>query len=62
MSLFRNINSFRLENLWQEELHRNGPNNASFCMAVWKFVRTRVFVSCILLSCSVIFGFISPVC
>ncbi|XP_046820513.1 ATP-binding cassette sub-family C member 5-like isoform X7 [Vespa crabro] len=50
----------RLENLWQEELHRNGPNNASFCMAVWKFVRTRVFVSSIFLSCSVIFGFISP--
>ncbi|XP_043666583.1 multidrug resistance-associated protein 5-like isoform X3 [Vespula pensylvanica] len=50
----------RLENLWQEELHRNGPNNASFSMVVWKFVRTRVFVSCVLLSCSVIFGFISP--
>ncbi|KAL2734392.1 ATP-binding cassette sub-family C member 5-like isoform X1 [Vespula squamosa] len=53
-------NSQRLENLWQEELHKNGPNNASFSIVVWKFVRTRVFVSCVLLSCSVIFGFISP--
>ncbi|KAI4495187.1 hypothetical protein M0804_001388 [Polistes exclamans] len=50
----------RLENLWQEELHRNGPDNASFCMAAWKFVRTRVYVSCVVMSFSVIFGFISP--
>ncbi|XP_043490273.1 multidrug resistance-associated protein 5-like isoform X2 [Polistes fuscatus] len=50
----------RLENLWQEELHRNGPDNASFCMAAWKFVRTRVYVSCVFMTFSVIFGFISP--
>ncbi|KAK2586704.1 hypothetical protein KPH14_011742 [Odynerus spinipes] len=50
----------RLENLWQGELYKKGPNNASLCLVAWKFVRTRVYASCFLLSCSVIFGFISP--
>ncbi|XP_067211383.1 ATP-binding cassette sub-family C member 5 isoform X3 [Linepithema humile] len=53
-------NALRLDVLWQQELSKNGPNAASFSMVAWRFVRTRVFISCLLLSCSLIFGFISP--
>ncbi|XP_020289981.1 multidrug resistance-associated protein 5-like isoform X2 [Pseudomyrmex gracilis] len=53
-------NALRLDVLWQQELTKNGPNAASFSMVAWRFVRTRVCVACCLLSCSLIFGFISP--
>ncbi|XP_014480641.1 PREDICTED: multidrug resistance-associated protein 5-like isoform X2 [Dinoponera quadriceps] len=53
-------NTLRLEVLWQQELSKNGPSAASFSMVAWRFVRTRVYISCILLTCSLIFGFISP--
>ncbi|EFN65909.1 Sodium leak channel non-selective protein [Camponotus floridanus] len=53
-------NALRLDILWQQELSKNGPNAASFFMVAWRFVRTRICISCILLSCSLIFGFISP--
>ncbi|KAL6256406.1 hypothetical protein P5V15_012519 [Pogonomyrmex californicus] len=53
-------NALRLDVLWQQELSKNGPNAASFSSVAWRFVRTRVCVSCFLLSCSLIFGFISP--
>ncbi|XP_071553650.1 ATP-binding cassette sub-family C member 5-like isoform X4 [Temnothorax nylanderi] len=53
-------NALRLDVLWQQELSQNGPNAASFSMVAWRFVRTRVCVSCFLLTCSLIFGFISP--
>ncbi|GAB1862709.1 Sodium leak channel non-selective protein [Camponotus japonicus] len=53
-------NALRLDILWQQELSKNGPNAASFSMVAWKFVRTRICISCILLSCSLIFGFLSP--
>lgn len=52
---------FRLDVLWQQELSKNGPSAASFTMVVWRFVRTRVCISCFLLSCSLVFGFMSPV-
>ncbi|XP_011878652.1 PREDICTED: multidrug resistance-associated protein 5-like isoform X1 [Vollenhovia emeryi] len=53
-------NALRLDVLWQQELSQNGPNAASFSTVAWRFVRTRVYVSCVLLTCSLIFGFISP--
>lgn len=53
-------NALRLDVLWQQELSQNGPNAASFSTVAWRFVRTRVCVSCFLLTCSLIFGFISP--
>ncbi|XP_070510894.1 ATP-binding cassette sub-family C member 5-like isoform X3 [Cardiocondyla obscurior] len=53
-------NALRLNVLWQQELRQNGPNAASFSTVAWRFVRTRVYVSCFLLTCSLIFGFISP--
>ncbi|XP_012526577.1 multidrug resistance-associated protein 5 isoform X4 [Monomorium pharaonis] len=53
-------NALRLDILWQQELSQNGPNAASFSAVAWRFVRTRVCVSCFLLTCSLIFGFISP--
>ncbi|KYM83609.1 Sodium leak channel non-selective protein [Atta colombica] len=53
-------NALRLDVLWQQELSQNGPNAASFSTVAWKFVRTRVCMSCFLLTCSLIFGFLSP--
>ncbi|XP_025154543.1 multidrug resistance-associated protein 5 isoform X3 [Harpegnathos saltator] len=53
-------NTLRLDVLWQQELSKNGPSAASFSMVAWRFVRTRVYISCILLTLSLIFGFISP--
>ncbi|XP_032668813.1 sodium leak channel non-selective protein-like [Odontomachus brunneus] len=53
-------NALRLDVLWQQELSKNGPNAASFSTVAWRFVRTRVYISCILLASSLIFGFISP--
>ncbi|KYM96485.1 Sodium leak channel non-selective protein [Cyphomyrmex costatus] len=53
-------NALRLDVLWQQELSQNGPNAASFSTVAWKFVRTRVYISCFLLTCSLIFGFLSP--
>ncbi|XP_072749401.1 ATP-binding cassette sub-family C member 5-like isoform X4 [Anoplolepis gracilipes] len=53
-------NALRLDILWQQELSKNGPNAASFFKVAWRFIRTRIFISCFLLSCSLIFGFISP--
>ncbi|XP_070166360.1 ATP-binding cassette sub-family C member 5-like isoform X2 [Polyergus mexicanus] len=53
-------NALRLDILWQQELSKNGPNAASFFMVAWRFARTRICISCFLLSCSLIFGFISP--
>ncbi|CAL1686665.1 unnamed protein product [Lasius platythorax] len=53
-------NALRLDILWQQELSQNGPNAASLFMVAWRFVRTRICISCFLLSCSLIFGFISP--
>ncbi|XP_043467235.1 multidrug resistance-associated protein 5-like isoform X1 [Leptopilina heterotoma] len=53
-------NSQRLEILWKEELGRRGSDGASFTLVAWRFARTRIFLSCILYGCSVIFGFLSP--
>ncbi|XP_033230959.1 multidrug resistance-associated protein 5-like isoform X3 [Belonocnema kinseyi] len=53
-------NCQRLEILWKEELGRRGSDGASFTLVVWRFARTRIIFSCILYSCSVICGFLSP--
>ncbi|XP_076163958.1 ATP-binding cassette sub-family C member 5-like isoform X3 [Ptiloglossa arizonensis] len=53
-------NTQRLEVLWQEELRKRGPHLASFPIVAWRFVRTRIYVAWILLTCSTICGFISP--
>ncbi|XP_076687192.1 ATP-binding cassette sub-family C member 5-like isoform X2 [Andrena cerasifolii] len=53
-------NAQRLEVLWQEELSKRGPHSASFSSVAWRFVRTRVCIAWLLLTCSTICGFISP--
>ncbi|XP_012144503.1 ATP-binding cassette sub-family C member 5 isoform X3 [Megachile rotundata] len=53
-------NAQRLEVLWQEELSKHGPHSASFPTVAWKFVRTRICIAWLLLTCSTILGFISP--
>lgn len=54
-------NAHRLEVLWQEELGKHGPYLASFPNVAWRFVKTRICIAGLLLTCSAICGFISPV-
>ncbi|XP_066994509.2 ATP-binding cassette sub-family C member 5 isoform X2 [Anabrus simplex] len=54
------LNAQRLELLWQEEVARKGMKDASFGSAVWKFVRTRMIISSMIFSLSLVMGFISP--
>ncbi|CAK9831718.1 ATP-binding cassette sub-family C member 5 [Anthophora retusa] len=54
-------NAHRLEVLWQEEVGKHGPHLASFPNAAWRFVKTRICIAGLLLICSAICGFISPV-
>lgn len=49
----------RMEALWQEELIKEGPQSASLSFASWRFIKTRVIISSIILSLSIILGFIS---
>ncbi|XP_076278986.1 ATP-binding cassette sub-family C member 5-like isoform X3 [Lasioglossum baleicum] len=53
-------NAQRLEILWQEELSNRGPRLASFHNVAWRFVRTRIYIAWILLTCTTLCGFISP--
>ncbi|XP_026672772.1 sodium leak channel non-selective protein [Ceratina calcarata] len=52
-------NAHRLDVLWQQELNDRGPDSASFSRAVWRFVRTRVYIAGFLLSCSTLCGFVT---
>ncbi|KAK9506249.1 hypothetical protein O3M35_008219 [Rhynocoris fuscipes] len=49
----------RLETLWQEEVARKGPQSASLGYVTWRFMRTRIIVSSVLLCFHIILGFLS---
>ncbi|KAL3847028.1 hypothetical protein ACJMK2_017964 [Sinanodonta woodiana] len=53
-------NAARLEKIWKEELARKGPEKGRFFWAVFRFVRTRIFVSVFLMVLSLSFGFAAP--
>ncbi|XP_024938073.1 multidrug resistance-associated protein 5 isoform X5 [Cephus cinctus] len=53
-------NGKRLELLWNEELSKFGHEKASLTSAAWKFIRTRIYISCSLYTASLILGFIAP--
>ncbi|XP_075225132.1 ATP-binding cassette sub-family C member 5-like isoform X2 [Lycorma delicatula] len=52
-------NSQRLEKLWNDEVSVKGQRDASFGKVVWRFIRTRVLLSCLVFSLNLITGFIS---
>lgn len=54
------INSERLEKLWQEELKRKGPEDASFGWVILRAMRTRLIFGGITFIISVSFSFFAP--
>jgi ATP-binding cassette subfamily C (CFTR/MRP) protein 5 len=56
-----NVNTTRLEHLWNAELESR-PSNPSLFRVVIKFMSFRLFISCIVFVFCLIFGFIGPTC
>ncbi|XP_006869866.1 PREDICTED: multidrug resistance-associated protein 5-like isoform X2 [Chrysochloris asiatica] len=54
------VNSRRLERLWQEELNEVGPDAASLRRVVWIFCRTRLILSIVCLMITQLAGFSGP--
>ncbi|KAL0274896.1 UNVERIFIED_CONTAM: hypothetical protein PYX00_002924 [Menopon gallinae] len=54
------LNAERLGILWQAELDKKGPKNASFRRVAQKFMQTRVIVAFLVYILSCMFGFICP--
>ncbi|XP_029471856.1 multidrug resistance-associated protein 5 isoform X1 [Rhinatrema bivittatum] len=54
------VNSRRLEKLWQDELKACGVEEASLCKVVWMFCRTRLIISIVCLMLTQLAGFIGP--
>uniref|UniRef100_A0A671FZU3 ATP-binding cassette sub-family C member 5 n=1 Tax=Rhinolophus ferrumequinum TaxID=59479 RepID=A0A671FZU3_RHIFE len=54
------VNSRRLERLWQEELNEVGPDAASLRRVVWIFCRTRLVLSIVCLMITQLAGFSGP--
>ncbi|KAG7158772.1 Multidrug resistance-associated protein 5-like 1 [Homarus americanus] len=54
-------NADRLENLWNEEIKRNGKDDASLQRAVWPFLRTRLLIGLVMFFITLILGFLGPV-
>ncbi|KAI5748948.1 hypothetical protein M8J76_003518 [Diaphorina citri] len=53
-------NSERLDKMWQEEVARKGPQDASLGGVVWRFIRTRILFATFIYSLYVAMGFASP--
>ncbi|KAI6191326.1 ABC transporter, ATP-binding protein [Aphelenchoides bicaudatus] len=56
-----NVNTTRLEHLWNEELRRY-PSNPSLFRVVFQFMRFRLLIACVVFLFCLIFGFIGPTC
>ncbi|XP_020669173.3 ATP-binding cassette sub-family C member 5 isoform X2 [Pogona vitticeps] len=54
------VNCRRLERLWHQELHEQGPDDASLRRVVWVFCRTRVIISIVCLMVTQLAGFSGP--
>ncbi|XP_047097620.1 ATP-binding cassette sub-family C member 5-like isoform X4 [Schistocerca piceifrons] len=54
------LNSQRLQLIWQDEVAQVGLNDASLSRVVRKFIQTRMIVSCMLYAASLVMGFVSP--
>ncbi|XP_069753243.1 ATP-binding cassette sub-family C member 5 isoform X4 [Narcine bancroftii] len=54
------VNSRRLERLWQRELKEYGQEKASLNRVIWRFCRTRLVFSVICLMVTMVAGFCGP--
>lgn len=54
------LNSRRLERLWQSELKECGQENASLNRVIWRFCQTRLVISVICLMVTMVAGFCGP--
>ncbi|KAM4771587.1 ATP-binding cassette sub-family C member 5 isoform 4-T4 [Rhinophrynus dorsalis] len=54
------VNSRRLEKLWQDEVVERGADESSLRGVVWKFCRTRLIISIMCLMLTQLAGFIGP--
>ncbi|XP_054266785.1 ATP-binding cassette sub-family C member 5-like isoform X5 [Macrosteles quadrilineatus] len=52
-------NAQRLEVMWQDEMSVKGPKAASLKWVIWRFIRTRVFLSMFIISLNITTSFIS---
>lgn len=55
------LHSIRLELLWRKETSEKGSGKASLSMVAWRFCQTRIIVSTILETLSILSGFIGYV-
>ncbi|XP_037076068.1 multidrug resistance-associated protein 5-like isoform X2 [Pollicipes pollicipes] len=53
-------NARRLEFMWTDEVKRHGLKRASFRRAVWRFIRTRIFVGMSVFIMCLIMGLLGP--
>ncbi|XP_043243521.1 multidrug resistance-associated protein 5-like isoform X2 [Amphibalanus amphitrite] len=53
-------NARRLEFMWTDEVKRHGLKHASFRRAVWRFIRTRIFVGMSVFVMCLIMGLLGP--
>ena len=60
------FNAERFQRIWEEEIRenqssKNGQTKPSLAKCVWKFARTRLILSSILIMFSIVLQFIGPV-
>ncbi|CAM1291421.1 ABCC5 (predicted) [Pycnogonum litorale] len=57
-SCFRN--GSRLNSLWQDEVSKKGPEGASLNKVLFRFLRTRIIVQCLLFTVVITLGILAP--
>ena len=60
------FNAERFQRIWEEEVResqsgKNAPRKPSLAKCVWKFAKTRLILSSILIMCSIVLQFVGPV-
>ena len=60
------FNAERFQRIWEEEVSesqsgKNAPRKPSLAKCVWKFAKTRLILSSILIMCSIVLQFVGPV-
>ena len=60
------FNAERFQRIWEEEVResksgKNGLRKPSLAKCVWKFAKTRLILSSILIMCSIVLQFVGPV-
>ncbi|KAM4045947.1 ATP-binding cassette sub-family C member 5-like isoform 2-T2 [Anomaloglossus baeobatrachus] len=54
------VNSWRLQRLWEAEIQKRGKRKASLTLVLWRFCRTRFLLSSLCLIITMVANFIGP--